>query len=1004
MSPVTVVVATNRTGVSLRRELALWPTRSGPSGLVNISFVTPFRLAQLLGEQVLLEEDRVPVSRVAIVEALERASHDLGVLPRGTHLHPKAHQRLVSGFREYRRRTASPSGKMQPLTVGDDTYIRAEEILKKAGFFDEEDLTLTALRVTMENSVAHNQLGSVVVYLPRNLSTSQETLLYELGRRSELVVVAGLHSIEGPDSTIRQVAQRIAPVERETSSGKNVFEGGVIDIFSTTDAEEEVREVLRVVVSALDEGVRADSIGVICAARSPYARILHEELALLGIATNGAGYERLSNSWAGRLLLGLLEWGSKGFSRRVFTESFADVPFHFQGHQAEFATWDLLSRELGVTAGAAELVTQARLFLEKLSGNQHSMELGSLRLLAHHRDRLSRGAEQLIAFVEWTEQCLEELSGLTYWREVAPWAERLLGHLLPIAGELVDGADRQARSIELVYPVLSHLSQLDALGLTLTPARAREYLRSELENTRSRVGSFGQGVFIGVVAESYGISFDRLCMVGLTDANFPGRPSSLSRGHLARGDGVGYALTHDPAEMAWSELCGLVAMSKQQTLGFPRGSLGSPTAPSPSRFLARIESLLPKATHLPNPARSLASAIYSLNHLTFPASPSEYRTAWFVRNTGRQSGGNPPWEAEEITQRALLVRQARKGPAPSEFDGIALIDDRFGDVDHPTSASALERWHRCPFEYFHRHLLHTHELNLPEATLILEPSIHGKIVHNAMEHLLRTMNPPSSEVLREESTALVRRLLDLGSDLYDQQIAEGRGGKRVFREPQRIKIRGELRRLFETLQERLSEEKGITLRPEVAFGSQSPFQYLLDDDEVYLKGQVDLLATLDDRIYFVADYKTGSPTGFHREPSAPRVGEALKFQMPIYAAAAKAILGGNPDADVVCLYLFSSIRAAESSRVMETLLNAATRGVFDENLRAVVREIRLGHFVPRAHQPSQRSCAYCEPHGLRLGLDSEALAQKLSTPGWEAYGRLFPFSASTLDEWASQDD
>ena len=80
LAPVTVVVPSNHVGVAARRLLAsgrLGPTTSSPDGvgLVAVTFLTTYRLAELLGAPVLAGEGRRPVSTPVITAAMRRALH-----------------------------------------------------------------------------------------------------------------------------------------------------------------------------------------------------------------------------------------------------------------------------------------------------------------------------------------------------------------------------------------------------------------------------------------------------------------------------------------------------------------------------------------------------------------------------------------------------------------------------------------------------------------------------------------------------------------------------------------------------------------------------------------------------------------------------------------------------------------------------------------------------------------------------------------------------------------
>ena len=79
LAPVTVVVPSNHVGVSARRLLAggrLGEVAAGGSGVAAVTFLTTYRLAELLGAATLAGAGRRPVSNPVISAAIRRALAD----------------------------------------------------------------------------------------------------------------------------------------------------------------------------------------------------------------------------------------------------------------------------------------------------------------------------------------------------------------------------------------------------------------------------------------------------------------------------------------------------------------------------------------------------------------------------------------------------------------------------------------------------------------------------------------------------------------------------------------------------------------------------------------------------------------------------------------------------------------------------------------------------------------------------------------------------------------
>src|SRR4051812_15546342 len=105
LAPVTVVVPSNHVGVAARRLLAsgtLGSVSERGSGLAANSFVTPFRLAELLGAPALAGAGRRPVSTPVIAAAIRAALAEQPGLFAPVAGHPATESALVASYRELR--------------------------------------------------------------------------------------------------------------------------------------------------------------------------------------------------------------------------------------------------------------------------------------------------------------------------------------------------------------------------------------------------------------------------------------------------------------------------------------------------------------------------------------------------------------------------------------------------------------------------------------------------------------------------------------------------------------------------------------------------------------------------------------------------------------------------------------------------------------------------------------------------------------------------------------
>ena len=103
LTPVTVVVPTNSVGVATRRLLAsgeLGPITSRGSGVVGVTFLTVYRLAELLAAPVLAAAGRRPVSTPVVAAAVRGALAEAPGLFAPVAEHPATEEALAAVHRE----------------------------------------------------------------------------------------------------------------------------------------------------------------------------------------------------------------------------------------------------------------------------------------------------------------------------------------------------------------------------------------------------------------------------------------------------------------------------------------------------------------------------------------------------------------------------------------------------------------------------------------------------------------------------------------------------------------------------------------------------------------------------------------------------------------------------------------------------------------------------------------------------------------------------------------
>ena len=97
-------------------------------------------------------------------------------------------------------------------------------------------------------------------------------------------------------------------------------------IVSVSDADEEVRHVVRAVFGLASEGMALDRVGVFYPVATPYLALLEQQLAAAGIPANGPSRPRLAETAAGRTLLGALELPAQHWRRDRVLAVLSEAP------------------------------------------------------------------------------------------------------------------------------------------------------------------------------------------------------------------------------------------------------------------------------------------------------------------------------------------------------------------------------------------------------------------------------------------------------------------------------------------------------------------------------------------------------------------------------------------------------------------------------------------------------------------------------------------------------
>jgi ATP-dependent helicase/nuclease subunit B len=993
LAPVTVVVPTNYVGVAARRLLgsgALGRVTADGDGVAGVTFLTGFRLAELLGAPKLAAAHRRPVSLPVLAAGVRAVLADAPGRFRPVAEHPATEAALVAAHREL---STLDDAALDALVR---TGPRAADVVRisrrvraslAAEWYDERDLMDAAAAEVDAGVPLLADLGAVVVHLPQELSTPAAALLRVLATRVPVTVVAGTSGDARADAPVRAALARLDLVLPEIDAPAPA--GVMTRVVSASDPDDEVRAVVRLVVGAVQVGVPLERMAVLYGAPDPYARLVHEHLAAAGIPHNGAAVRTLADSALGRGLLGLLALPDRDFQRHDVMRLLATTPVYRHGREVPSASWERISRDAEIVRGPEQW--QQRLERHAV---QADAELVAERAVTDRDPRPQRFERRLADthdlqdFVATLARDLR-VDPATSWRDLAGWAERLVRDHLAPESRRASWPEAEQQAGEKIDAALTRLAGLDAVEASPGVDVFRRTLELELDADLGRVGRFGDGLLMGHVALGVGLDLDRVFVCGLAEGLFPTRvhdDSLLPDADRRATDG---ALPLRAARVDDDHrrlLAALASASGARVLLFPRGDLRRTTERVPSRFLAGCVAAagvdrLPQASlaedRLPEGLGELHADWYSpvpsfaagLARVEFPATEQEHRLRTLLDHA-RAGGAVDDHELARIDRalaRGVDTVVARASGAFTRFDGNlgGHAVPRITDGTVVVSPTRLQTYAYSPHDYLLEYLLRVEVPELPEERYEVTPLDLGSLVHETLdlflaEVLSRPEGAPAPDIAWTDTDHdRLREVAEARMAVYE---AQGRTGRRLFWHRDRRRIFAELDR-FLTEDDRVRAQSGLrTIATELRFGfgdgAPAVDLPLSDGRALRFRGAADRVDVTTGGSLWILDYKTGRPVGIPDDD--PTAGGRL-LQLPVYAHAARASFG-NRDTSVGAAYWYVSTRGG--FRWAELVLTPAVDARVDEVLRAIADGIDGGVFPCRVDPPTtwtRRWRSYTDP-------------------------------------------
>ena len=958
MTPVTLLLPNNLAGVIARRHLA----RSGIAGLY---LATLERLAEQLAAGVL--SPRRPATRPIVAATWRTALSKAPGIFEEVAEHPSTIEALASAHRELRDLTDPALEKVaNASTLGPDLVRLHRHVTTElaADWYDETDLLRAAATRIAAAPAVVGELGALVLFLPQELTQSEAAFVEALGTAAaDLTVIVGLTDVRRADRAVRRSLERIG-IDLPSSISKNY--PVATEILNASDADDEVRCVVRDVVEALDH-TPAHRIAVLYSAASPYARLLHEHLGAARIEVNGPGTRPVHERAIARTLLEVLALIDQDLPRADVFRALANAPTRdFTGKRIPVPQWERMSRAAGVVRGDDWDTRLARYAeSERRTADQEEAAEDPRPAAVRRAQYNASMAERLHAFASELRRRLGALALLETWSELAGGVLQLFHDLLGDYSSLPIEEQYAAAAVE---SSLKGLSTLDELGTPAGLAVLRDVLDLELQQSLPRVGTFGTGVLVAPLSASIGLSADIVYVVGLSEDLYPGRvhEDALLPHRVREAAAPELASFRDRLDEKQRHLlAAFSAGSRKVVASFPRGDLRRSSRRLPTRWLLGSLRELTGDHGLPatqwdkygERLRTSASYAGSLTTATMPATEQE----WQVRAAAARL-----WVNDEVLMRARELLRGRGSNAFTRFDGdLSGVPGlpEYAVEERIASPTSLEAYATCPHAYFVERLLQVEPLEAPEDLLVISPLQVGNLIHNSLDAFVSRLAgslPGYGEPWTAEQRSL---LLAIGADLADQFEAEGLTGHPRLWQRERLRILGDLMVLLTDDDRWRVERDASVVASELRFGfdGEPPVEIPVPSGRVLLRGSADKVDLGADGTIYVTDVKTGGFSRYEAIESDPVAG-GTKLQLPVYAYAARARLG-EQSTPVEASYWF----VRRGGKRIPVPLTPEVEARYVDTLDVIVSSIAAGFFPPKAPEVPDFlwvQCPYCNPDGL----------------------------------------
>ena len=1001
---VSVIVPSNYMGVAARRALGQ------RHGVAAVTFLTPYRLAELLGSAAVAALGKRPISTPVLAGAVRAV---LGREPgrfEGVHNHPATERALVKAHRALSEVPPPALAKLSGASARTADVVRIYHAVNseiEAKYSNEQDLINAAVEAIRGGASTLAGLGPAILFLPQRMNTNQIRLLTTIGNHHELHIIAGASGVPEADAPVRLAVEQLG-IEWSAQSS---IKAPVADrALSVSDADDEVRHAVRSIVEASLEGIPFNRCAMLYGSHDPYARMIADAFDAAGIEWFGQSVRTTESSLLGRALLGMLGLSDHDFSRHDVCGWLASAPVRrADNRQVPVAAWERASRAAGIVSGLDQWSSRLARLVDDLNADaarferdeEHEWRVRRLHNEATHASELAGFVAKLAADLHPGSQ--------KSWSGIASWCRKLIRTYLGSEASRDDWPAHEQRAAERIDAAIERIGDLDGIDPSPSVAAFRRALELELSDDLGHQGAFGHGVLVGPVSLGVGLELDRVIVLGLAEGTMPGRhrDDPLLPDHIRVAAGTDLPTRAERIHDTHRALLGVMTAAKHILFTFPRGDLRKNAQRAPSRWLLDTcearDGVRPTAEDLARGTGDwlveVPSFVAGLRSVRFPAHNQEYdmRAVLDWAEDGHGIFEAPPVIQRQELSRGVELIAGRYSNRFTRFDGNLVNEvssaarESLKAKGKETSASRLELWAKCPHAYFVRYVLGINPVEPPEEQYRISPLEFGTLFHLVLERWIQEAQANDALPAPDEpwSDSDVARLIEIGTEEAKRLEHRGLVGRAVYWQRDKQLFLDDLRKFSQFDFEQRIDSATSPIASELRFGVPASDRgavtiALPNGRTLNLRGAIDRVDEDTEGNLLVIDYKTGSSRKYknlHEEP----LGGGTSLQLVLYALAARQLLN-RANAPTFGSYWFVTRKGGFEPHGYSITPELEAEGL--STVASIIDSIESGLFPAHPAPPQFRpwvDCHFCEPDGLGLSHQYSDWLRKSGDPDLQSY-------------------